>query len=61
MTKNLKAAMDLYYCARELKAAGLRCQHPNWSEERIREEILDIFSDAAESALQRNPSCRLQS
>jgi hypothetical protein len=42
----LKAAMDLYYSARELKAAGLRHQHPDWSEERIQEKTREIFRHA---------------
>lgn len=54
-SKKLKDTMGLYYSARVLKAATLRCQHPNWTEERVRQEILDILSDAAENALQCDP------
>ncbi|MFC1822571.1 hypothetical protein ACFL9T_07675 [Thermodesulfobacteriota bacterium] len=45
-SQKLKVAMDLYYSARELKAAGLRAQHPGWTEERIREEVREIFNNA---------------
>ena len=45
-SQKLKAAMDLYYSAKELKAAGLRYQHPDWTEERIREEVREIFRHA---------------
>jgi hypothetical protein len=61
LSKKLKAAMDSFYSARVLKAATLRCLHPHWTEERVREEILDIFSDAAERAFQSDSSCRLHS
>jgi len=45
-SQKLQTAMDLYYSARELKAAGLRHQHPDWSEERIQEKVLEIFRHA---------------
>lgn len=48
-SQKLKAAMDLYYSAREMKAAGLRHQHPDWPEERILEQVREIFSRAGES------------
>ena len=54
-SKKLKATMDLYCSARVLKAANLRCQHPNWTEERVRQEILDILSDGVETALHSDP------
>ena len=38
----LRVALDLYYSAKELKAAGLKQQHPDWSTERIN-EIYIIF------------------
>jgi len=41
--RKLKVAMDLYHGARELKAAGLRAQHPEWSEKKIQEKVRDIF------------------
>jgi hypothetical protein len=41
--EKLRIAAALYDSARELKAAGLRAQHPDWSDERIREEVREIF------------------
>jgi len=45
-SQKLKAAMDLYHSAREMKAAGLRYQHPDWSEEKVLEKVLEIFRRA---------------
>jgi hypothetical protein len=45
-SQKLRIAMDLYRSARELKAAGLRRQHPDWSEEGVREKVREIFSRA---------------
>ena len=45
-SQKLKVAMDLYYSARELKAAGLRNQHPDWTEDQIQEKVLEIFRHA---------------
>jgi hypothetical protein len=33
--------------ARDLKAAGLRSQHPDWSEEKIRSRVRELFLYAA--------------
>jgi hypothetical protein len=41
--EKLKVSMELYHFARELKAAGLRAQHPEWSEKEIQEKVRDIF------------------
>ena len=41
--KKLQVALDLYYSAKELKAAGLKQQHPEWSAERIRQKVREIF------------------
>jgi hypothetical protein len=41
--QKLRIAADLYHSARELKAAGLRVEHPNWSEKKIQEEVREIF------------------
>jgi hypothetical protein len=41
--QKLNIALRLYYSAKELKAAGLRVQNPDWSEETIRENIREIF------------------
>jgi hypothetical protein len=47
--EKLKVAMDLYHFARELKAAGLRTQHPGWSENEINEKVKEIFLYARSS------------
>lgn len=44
--EKLLAAMDLYWTARELKAAGVRMQHPEWTEAQIREKVKEIFLHA---------------
>ncbi len=41
--RKLQLAIRLYDSARELKAAGLRLQHPDWNEEEIREKVREIF------------------
>ncbi len=41
--QKLRIAMDLYYTAKELKAAGLKRQHPDWSAERIHQKVREIF------------------
>jgi len=41
--QKLKTALRLYYSARELKAAGLRVQYPDWTEEKIQENLREIF------------------
>jgi len=39
----LEVAMQLYYSARELKAAGVRADHPDWDEERIQQAVRETF------------------
>ena len=34
---------QLYNSARELKAAGLRAQNPDWTEAQIQEKVREIF------------------
>jgi hypothetical protein len=41
--KKLQLALDLYYSAKKLKAAGLQNQHPDWPVDAIRQKIRDIF------------------
>jgi hypothetical protein len=41
--KKLQVALDLYYSAKELKAAGLKRQHPDWSTEKINQKVREIF------------------
>ena len=44
--QKLIAAFDLYNTARELKAAGLRMQHPDWTHDQIQKEVSRIFLHA---------------
>jgi len=37
--EKLRIACQLNRAARELKAAGLRMQHPDWSEEAVQAEV----------------------
>jgi hypothetical protein len=41
--RRLALAEKLYWSARELKAAWLRTQHPDWSEEQVAREVTRIF------------------
>lgn len=41
--QKLRAAEQLYWSARQLKAAALRAQHPDWTEDAIRKAIRAIF------------------
>jgi len=42
-TQKLRAAERLYYSARQLKAAALRAEHPEWTDEAIRQAVREIF------------------
>ena len=44
--RRLQLAEQLYWSARRLKAAGLRAQHPDWSEEHVEAEVRSIFTHA---------------
>jgi hypothetical protein len=41
--RKLEIAFALDREARKLKAAGLRMQHPDWSEEQIAAQVKEIF------------------
>jgi len=41
--QKLKIALRLYHSARQLKAAGLRAQNPDWAEEKIQDKLREIF------------------
>ena len=41
--KKLEVAMKLYYSARELKAAGLRADHPDWDEKQVQQAVREAF------------------
>jgi len=38
-----QAAHDFYWTIRRHKAAFLRSQHPDWSEEQVQQEVRNIF------------------
>lgn len=41
--QKLRLASDLCNFARKLKAAGLRKQYPDWSEEEIEQKVREVF------------------
>ena len=41
--QRLVAGRQLYWTARRHKEAFLRSQHPDWSDERVKEEVREIF------------------
>ncbi len=41
--EKLELAMKLREAAWELKTAGVRAQHPDWSEEQVRDRVREIF------------------
>ncbi len=41
--EKLALAEQLYWLARDVKAAGLRALHPDWNEERVVREVRAIF------------------
>ena len=44
--QRLRMAERLYWSARKLKLAGLRFEHPDWPEERLNEELIQVFTRA---------------
>lgn len=44
--RRLRLAEQLYWSARKLKTAGVRSQHPDWSSDRVQEEVRQLFSNA---------------
>jgi len=41
--KKLEVAMQLYYSARELKAAGVKADHPDWDERQVQHAVREAF------------------
>lgn len=41
--QKLRLLLDLQLTARKLKAAGLRKQHPDWTEKEVQEKVREIF------------------
>jgi len=44
--ERLRLAQQLYWSARKMKTAGVRAQHPDWTEEQVQAEVLRIFTHA---------------
>ncbi len=44
--RRLALAEQLYWTARDLKAAWLRAQHSDWTEEQIAREVTRLFTYA---------------
>ena len=44
--QKLRTAFGLYWEARKLKAARLRVQHPDWTEEEVQQRVKEIFMHA---------------
>ena len=44
--QKLRTAFGFYWEARKLKAARLRVQHPDWSEQQIEERVREVFMHA---------------
>ena len=44
--RRLAVAEQLYWSAREMKAAWLRAQHADWSEEQVAREVTRVFLHA---------------
>ena len=44
--QKLRTAFAMYWSARSLKAAGLRSQFPNWSEDQVQQKVKEIFLHA---------------
>ncbi len=41
--QKLRTAFQMYWSARRLKAARLRQQHPDWTEEQVQQRVKEIF------------------
>jgi len=39
----LRLSQSLYYSVRNLKESALRKQHPDWTEEEIKQKVREIF------------------
>ena len=46
--QKLETAFALYWSARDLKAAALREQHPDWTEDQVQQRVKEIFLHAGD-------------
>jgi hypothetical protein len=44
--QKLHAALRLYWSARQLKAAWIRQQHPDWTDEQVEQAVKEAFTHA---------------
>ena len=44
--RKVKAAFELYWSARKIKAARLRQMHPDWTAQQVEREVTAIFRHA---------------
>ena len=44
--QKLRTAFQMYWGARKIKAARLRQQHPDWTEEQVQQRVKEIFMHA---------------
>jgi hypothetical protein len=44
--EKLKAVINLYWTARRLKAAGVRLQHPEWTDAQVEAAVREAFLHA---------------
>jgi hypothetical protein len=44
--EKLRTAFGLYWSARKVKAARIRQQHPDWTDEQVRQRVKEIFLHA---------------
>jgi hypothetical protein len=44
--QKVQAAMQLYWSARNLKAAWIRNQHPDWTPEQVEHAVREVFANA---------------
>jgi hypothetical protein len=44
--QKLEIAVQLWRAARALKAATLRAEHPDWSEDRVQAKVKEVFARA---------------
>ena len=44
--RQLQLAEQLHWSARKMKLAGLRWQHPDWTDEQLNAEVRQIFLHA---------------
>jgi hypothetical protein len=45
--RKLELAAEFYLAARELKRQSLKAQHPDWTDERVQQEVRELFLYAA--------------